>query len=93
MEANGPPFVRLRIKSRKGFFLGKSSAVPPQSSSGSKRSEKSRKLFRLGGGGAPEWARDRIVCRFDPETTEPYWALSYLFDFVLRGRNATPMEQ
>jgi protocatechuate 3,4-dioxygenase, beta subunit len=41
----------------------------------------------------PEWARDRIVCRFDPETTEPYWALSYLFDFVLRGRNATPMEQ
>jgi len=41
----------------------------------------------------PEWARDRIVCRFDPVTTEPYWALSYLFDFVLRGRNATPMEQ
>jgi hypothetical protein len=22
----------------------------------------------------PEWARERIVCRFDPETTEPYWA-------------------
>jgi len=40
----------------------------------------------------PEWARHRIVCRFDPETTEPYWALSYLFDFVLRGRDATPME-
>jgi protocatechuate 3,4-dioxygenase, beta subunit len=40
----------------------------------------------------PEWARERIVCRFDPKTTEPYWALSYLFDFVLRGRNATPME-
>jgi protocatechuate 3,4-dioxygenase beta subunit len=41
----------------------------------------------------PEWARDRIVCKFDLETTQPYWALSYLFDFVLRGRNATPMEQ
>jgi protocatechuate 3,4-dioxygenase beta subunit len=40
----------------------------------------------------PEPARHRIVCRFDPETTEPYWALSYLFDFVLRGRDATPME-
>lgn len=40
----------------------------------------------------PEWARMRIVCRFDPETTVPYWALSYLFDFVLRGRDATPME-
>jgi protocatechuate 3,4-dioxygenase beta subunit len=40
----------------------------------------------------PEHARSRIVCRFDPETTVPYWALSYLFDFVLRGRAATPME-
>jgi len=40
----------------------------------------------------PQWARERIVCRFDPATTEPYWALSYLFDFVLRGRSATPME-
>jgi protocatechuate 3,4-dioxygenase beta subunit len=40
----------------------------------------------------PEAARHRIVARFDPETTMPYWALSYLFDFVLRGRDATPME-
>ena len=40
----------------------------------------------------PEAARHRIVCKFDPETTMPYWALSYLFDFVLRGRDATPME-
>jgi protocatechuate 3,4-dioxygenase beta subunit len=40
----------------------------------------------------PEWARSRIVCRFDPATTVPYWALSYVFDFVLRGRDATPME-
>ena len=41
---------------------------------------------------AVEWARHRIVCRFDPETTQPYWALSYIFDFVLKGRDATPME-
>jgi len=40
----------------------------------------------------PEAARDRIVARFDMETTEPFWALGYRFDFVLRGRNATPME-
>jgi protocatechuate 3,4-dioxygenase beta subunit len=40
----------------------------------------------------PEHARHRIVCRFDPERTVPYWALAYRFDFVLRGRNATPME-
>jgi protocatechuate 3,4-dioxygenase beta subunit len=40
----------------------------------------------------PEHARHRIVCKFDPETTVPYWALSYLFDFVLRGREATRME-
>jgi len=40
----------------------------------------------------PEHARHRIVCRFDPETTMPYWALAYRFDFVLRGREATPME-
>jgi protocatechuate 3,4-dioxygenase beta subunit len=40
----------------------------------------------------PEWARDRIVCRFDMDSTMPYWALAYRFDFVLRGRDATPME-
>jgi len=40
----------------------------------------------------PEHARHRIICRFDPETTMPYWALSYRFDFVLRGRDATPMD-
>jgi protocatechuate 3,4-dioxygenase, beta subunit len=40
----------------------------------------------------PEAARPRIVARFDLATTEPFWALSYLFDFVLRGRDATPME-
>ena len=40
----------------------------------------------------PEPARRRLVARFDVETTEPFWALSYRFDFVLRGRDATPME-
>jgi protocatechuate 3,4-dioxygenase beta subunit len=40
----------------------------------------------------PEAARGRLVARFDMENTEPFWALAYRFDFVLRGRNATPME-
>jgi len=40
----------------------------------------------------PQHARDRIVARFDMATAEPFWALAYRFDFVLRGRNATPME-
>jgi len=35
-------------------------------------------------------ARQRLVARFDLETTEPEWALGYRFDFVLRGRDATP---
>jgi protocatechuate 3,4-dioxygenase beta subunit len=41
---------------------------------------------------APEKARERMVSRFDIETTKPEWALGYIFDFVLRGPNATPME-
>lgn len=36
--------------------------------------------------------RQRLVCRFDIATTQPNWALGYLFDIVLRGREATPME-
>jgi protocatechuate 3,4-dioxygenase beta subunit len=36
--------------------------------------------------------RQRLVARFDIETTRPNWALGYLFDIVLRGRDATPME-
>lgn len=36
--------------------------------------------------------RQRMVSRFDIETTKPNWALGYLFDIVLRGRDATPME-
>jgi protocatechuate 3,4-dioxygenase beta subunit len=40
----------------------------------------------------PEAARNRLVARFDMESAEPFWALAYRFDFVLRGRDATPME-
>jgi protocatechuate 3,4-dioxygenase beta subunit len=43
-------------------------------------------------GAVPAAARDRLVARFDLATTEPNWALGYLFDVVLRGRDATPME-
>lgn len=37
-------------------------------------------------------ARDRLVACFDIDITAPEWALGYRFDFVLRGRNATPAE-
>jgi protocatechuate 3,4-dioxygenase beta subunit len=37
-------------------------------------------------------ARERMISRFDIETTKPDWALGYIFDFVLRGPNGTPME-
>jgi protocatechuate 3,4-dioxygenase beta subunit len=37
-------------------------------------------------------ARSRLVARFDIATTEPEWALGYVWDIVLRGRSATPME-
>jgi protocatechuate 3,4-dioxygenase beta subunit len=40
----------------------------------------------------PPKARDRMVCRFDIGTTEPAFALGYIFDIVLRGRAATPFE-
>jgi|SRR5215469_202820 len=38
-----------------------------------------------------EAARDRLVARFDIDVTQPDYALGYRFDFVLRGRDATPM--
>ncbi len=38
-------------------------------------------------------ARERLVARWDPETTVEEWALGYRWDIVLRGRAATPMEQ
>ena len=37
-------------------------------------------------------ARERLVSSFDLETTEPEWAFAYRFDIVLRGREATRME-
>jgi protocatechuate 3,4-dioxygenase, beta subunit len=36
--------------------------------------------------------RDRMVARFDIKTTKPNFALGYLFNIVLRGHQATPME-
>jgi protocatechuate 3,4-dioxygenase beta subunit len=38
-------------------------------------------------------ARDLLICKFSIEDTEPEFALGYEFDFILRGRNATPMEK
>ena len=37
-------------------------------------------------------ARMRMVSSFDLAHTQPEWALCYRFDIVLRGKNATPME-
>lgn len=39
-----------------------------------------------------EKARLRMVSSFDLENTKPDWALCYRFDIVLRGRNATPLD-
>jgi len=43
-------------------------------------------------GAVPEPYRQRMVSRFDLATTEPNWALGYVFDIVLRGPDATPVE-
>jgi len=40
-----------------------------------------------------ESARQRLICRFDWDTTVPLEALGYRFDIVLRGRDATPWEE
>ena len=40
-----------------------------------------------------ERARQRIVSSFDLAATRPDWALAYRFDIVLRGRDATPVEE
>ena len=37
-------------------------------------------------------ARERLVSSFDWDLTQPEWALGYRFNIVLRGREATPME-
>jgi protocatechuate 3,4-dioxygenase beta subunit len=41
---------------------------------------------------ADEKARQRLVARFDWETTVPEHALGYLFDIVVSGRDATPVD-
>jgi protocatechuate 3,4-dioxygenase beta subunit len=33
-----------------------------------------------------------MICAFDLDETVPEWALAYRFDIVLRGRDATPLE-
>jgi protocatechuate 3,4-dioxygenase, beta subunit len=40
-----------------------------------------------------EQARQRMIARFDIETTVPDWALAYEFDIVLSGRGQTPFEE
>jgi protocatechuate 3,4-dioxygenase beta subunit len=40
-----------------------------------------------------EKARQRMVAKFDLESTEPQWATGYRFDIVLRGPEATPFEK
>jgi protocatechuate 3,4-dioxygenase beta subunit len=42
--------------------------------------------------GTPEAARARLVSDFSIEVTEPGFALGYVFDIVLRGSAATPLE-
>ena len=42
---------------------------------------------------ADEKARNRLVSVFDWEITRPEHALGYKFDIILRGREATPMEE
>jgi protocatechuate 3,4-dioxygenase, beta subunit len=42
---------------------------------------------------ADERARNRLVCTFDWQTTIPETGLGYRFDIVLRGREATPMDE
>jgi protocatechuate 3,4-dioxygenase beta subunit len=40
-----------------------------------------------------EKARQRMISSFSLDLTEPEWALGYRFDVILRGRNATPIEE
>jgi protocatechuate 3,4-dioxygenase beta subunit len=37
-------------------------------------------------------ARERLIARFDLDTTQEDWALGYRFDIVLRGPAPTPLE-
>ena len=38
-------------------------------------------------------ARERMISSFDLDTTVPEWALGFTFDIVLRGPDATPLEE
>ena len=40
----------------------------------------------------PAHARERMISRFDIDVTEPEFALGYVFDIVMRGRDETPFE-
>ncbi len=40
-----------------------------------------------------EKVRSRLIAQFDLDRTVPEWALAYRFDIVLRGRNATPLDE
>lgn len=42
--------------------------------------------------GVPEHARERLISKFSIDVTQEGYALGYVFDIVLRGRNETPME-
>ena len=42
---------------------------------------------------ANELARRRLISKLDWETTEPRESIGFHFDIVLRGRDATPMEE
>jgi protocatechuate 3,4-dioxygenase beta subunit len=37
-------------------------------------------------------ARERLIAAYDPNLSQPEWALGYEFDMVVRGRDATPFE-
>jgi protocatechuate 3,4-dioxygenase beta subunit len=43
-------------------------------------------------GSVPAEARERLISRFDLAATKSGWALGYVFDFVVRGRDATPLD-
>jgi protocatechuate 3,4-dioxygenase beta subunit len=40
-----------------------------------------------------EKARQRLISKFDMESTRPDWALAFRFDIILRGREATVFER
>ena len=42
---------------------------------------------------SPEGQRELMVAKFDLDVTEPDFALGYSFDIVLRGRDATPVQE